>query len=301
LLGCPGIAEEFVGDEMPIIIKCDPSNVGADGIFVSDTVWIVDECDLIPGDEAFVWWTAKAASDDGLAMHGNLVEVEHKPTKRGWPGASLIVQIDAKRSDRLLTKESLTPYSYDRTIAAPELLGPLPKLWRKLLNNSWQKVAALESDEAEYLRGFFNLREGNAKLPPDRKNDLDKLLDVAADEGVIAFDDPIDRRTQRLVDYDLSIAAIEGLTEEKKVKLRLRVAKLAQAYIRDRTLRGLLTCESCGFDPIKKVQGTAVKPRSLLDVHHRNPLDAGVRQTTLQDFCLLCPNCHRFEHAMLLS
>lgn len=36
-----------------------------------------------------------------------------------------------------------------------------------------------------------------------------------------------------------------------------------------------------------------------LDVHHKYPLDDGLRQTTLADFCLLCPNCHRFVHALM--
>jgi len=47
-----------------------------------------------------------------------------------------------------------------------------------------------------------------------------------------------------------------------------------------------------------KIVHTAVKARSLLDVHHMNPLDEGVRYTTEADFCLVCPNCHRFMHRL---
>jgi hypothetical protein len=59
---------------------------------------------------------------------------------------------------------------------------------------------------------------------------------------------------------------------------------------------GQLACDNCGFDP--KIVNTAVKARSLLDVHHMNPLDEGIRYTTEADFCLVCPNCHRFMHRL---
>jgi 5-methylcytosine-specific restriction protein A len=36
-----------------------------------------------------------------------------------------------------------------------------------------------------------------------------------------------------------------------------------------------------------------------MDVHHRDPLAEGVRVTELADFQLLCPNCHRFVHAVM--
>jgi hypothetical protein len=42
-----------------------------------------------------------------------------------------------------------------------------------------------------------------------------------------------------------------------------------------------------------------VRPRSLLDVHHRHPLYEGSRVTTFADFALLRPTGHRFEHALL--
>jgi 5-methylcytosine-specific restriction protein A len=44
---------------------------------------------------------------------------------------------------------------------------------------------------------------------------------------------------------------------------------------------------------------TGVSGGSLLEVHHKNPLDEGVRYTTVLDFALPCPTCHRFTHALL--
>jgi hypothetical protein len=42
-------------------------------------------------------------------------------------------------------------------------------------------------------------------------------------------------------------------------------------------------------------------PRSLLDVHYKRPLGEGPRLTRADDFhfALLCPTCHRIEHARL--
>jgi len=119
-----------------------------------------------------------------------------------------------------------------------------------------------------------------------------------ADEAVMAEQSEIDPRTQKLIDHDLSASAMEGLTDEQKVKVRRRAVWLADRFVRERDRSGQLRCEDCGFDPVIKVRGTEVKPRALLEVHHKNPLDEGVRYTTLLDFCLLCPTCHRFIHAL---
>lgn len=61
---------------------------------------------------------------------------------------------------------------------------------------------------------------------------------------------------------------------------------------------GKLFCDNCKFDPKTKIGDTAVKARSLLDVHHMNPLEEATRYTTETDFCLACPNCHRFMHRL---
>jgi len=100
------------------------------------------------------------------------------------------------------------------------------------------------------------------------------------------------------LDEDL-MSALEGMDEEKKSKYRKRAAWLATKFIHDRTKSNNLRCDDCGFDPLCKVNGTRISPRSLLDVHHKNPLYEGKRLTTTADFALLCPTCHRFEHARL--
>src|SRR5262245_59125411 len=108
----------------------------------------------------------------------------------------------------------------------------------------------------------------------------------------------INPETIKLINGDIALAALEGMTEEQKTMVRKRAAWLADRFIRRRARTGHLTCDNCGFDPTSKIVNTTVMARSLLDVHHMNPLDEGVRYTTEADFCLVCPNCHRFMHRL---
>ena len=117
------------------------------------------------------------------------------------------------------------------------------------------------------------------------------------DEFRLADASEIDARTQRLIDQDL--AALEGMTEGRMMQVRRRAAWKADQFIRHRQRAGALVCDDCGFDPASLSLPKQIRPRSLLDVHHKNPLDEGVRYTTIADFALLCPTCHRVEHARL--
>ena len=119
------------------------------------------------------------------------------------------------------------------------------------------------------------------------------------DEAVMAAGSEISEKVERDIGRDLTASAVEGLTEEQRSKVRLRAAWLADSFLRQRRRAGTLTCDECAFDPTKRVAGTRVQPRTLLDVHHRNPLAEGQRYTTTLDFELLCPTCHRFKHAVM--
>lgn len=105
-------------------------------------------------------------------------------------------------------------------------------------------------------------------------------------------------RIRREIDRDLA-PVLEGLAGERNVMLRSRAYGLAAAFVRTRQQEGKLLCDVCGFDPVSRAAGTGVKPRSLMDVHHRDPLAEGKRLTTVSDFALLCPTCHRFAHALI--
>ena len=119
------------------------------------------------------------------------------------------------------------------------------------------------------------------------------------DEFAQAERSEIDSRILRQIGEDLSSGALEGMEEERRAKARKRAAWLAQKFVINRQKRGQLKCDDCGFDPLQVFSQDLVRPRSLLDVHHKHPLDEGVRYTTIADFALLCPTCHRIEHHRL--
>ena len=83
--------------------------------------------------------------------------------------------------------------------------------------------------------------------------------------------------------------------------VRRRAAWLANAFIHWRQKAGRLCCDQCTFDPatLPRLAGLGIRARSLLDVHHLHPLEEGRRRTTVADFSLLGPTCHRVEHSML--
>lgn len=93
-------------------------------------------------------------------------------------------------------------------------------------------------------------------------------------------------------------SALEGMPEERKAKVRRRAAWVAYQFVRGRQRDGTLHCDRCKFDPAECLKELPVKPRSVLDAHHLNPLAEGQRRTWVGDFALLCPTCHRIEHLM---
>lgn len=106
--------------------------------------------------------------------------------------------------------------------------------------------------------------------------------------------------TERLIDSDLQNSqAREGMSEERWAKVRRRAAWIADRFIRNRSNSDSICCDVCKYSPYDIIKDTRIKPRSLLDVHHKHPLAEGVRYTTTDDFALLCPTCHRTEHALL--
>jgi 5-methylcytosine-specific restriction enzyme A len=93
-------------------------------------------------------------------------------------------------------------------------------------------------------------------------------------------------KMRREIDRDLG-PVLEGLAPERRVMVRRWAYGLAAAFVRTRQEDGKLICDDCGFDAGCRAAGTGVKPPSLLDVHHRDPLAEGKRLTSLSDFILL--------------
>ena len=119
------------------------------------------------------------------------------------------------------------------------------------------------------------------------------------DEFALAERSEIDPQVRKAIDVDLSTAAMEGITIERWARVRTRAAWKAGQFLRNRIKNKTLRCDHCSFDPANRIDISVVRPRSLLDVHHKHPLEEGIRYTNIADFELLCPTCHRIAHAML--
>lgn len=298
---------------MAIVVKCFPGNVSTDNTFISEPVPIAKNCAPIVGDEAFVWHTDEAVGRDGLAMHGTLVNIDGKPKAGGRQKFSMTIKVDADKARPTLTISDLERYD-ERKSGVPKRPDDLRhKLCKKLLAHSLRRVAPLDPDEAEYLRRFFSHSTNARSVRPspdfpslseadnhsrDRKSITPQDTGTASDGIAGEIEIAERRRTQELIFEDLA-SAFEGLPKDQKIKMLSRERRLADNFIRHRIERGALSCDNCGFDPASKVAGTVIPPRSLLDVHHKNPLRAGVRKTELADFSLLCPNCHRLVHVKI--
>lgn len=117
------------------------------------------------------------------------------------------------------------------------------------------------------------------------------------DEFRLAEASEINPEVARAIGRDL--AALEGMEAERLAKVKRRASWIADRFVRERQRAGTIICDDCAFDPTELSVELEVKPRGFLDVHHKNPLDEGVRYTTVADFALLCPTCHRVEHVRL--
>ncbi len=162
--------------------------------------------------------------------------------------------------------------------------------------NSMKRLFKRQSSTLRVLN--FEERQAIASL---------KIFMRAVSNAKIAIEDDfrksegseIDPRIEESIYADLECIAIEGETKEYVAKVKKRAAWLANEFIREKQNKGLLFCEQCGFNPKDKIQDSAISLRTLLDVHHKDPLAEGKRETKICDFALLCPTCHRFEHAMI--
>jgi 5-methylcytosine-specific restriction protein A len=152
----------------------------------------------------------------------------------------------------------------------------------------------------------------SATLRPLKDDDRALLADLdierlEAENSWIAMDDEfvkaerseIDPRVDKLIEDDFRQNALEGFAVEVRAQIKRRAKWLADLFVRKRQKSKSLFCDDCGFDPVTVIDCSVVKARSLLDVHHLNPLQEGVRITSIEDFALLCPTCHRVEHARL--
>jgi len=75
-------------------------------------------------------------------------------------------------------------------------------------------------------------------------------------------------------------------------------AKLAKELARKRSKSGKLVCEACKCIPENDYKNTEAII-DIIEAHHVIPLAKGQRNTKPEDFCMLCPCCHRAVHKLI--
>lgn len=165
-----------------------------------------------------------------------------------------------------------------------------------------RKVFGKELYENLYRRSSATLRElsdrhrdkiANLNLT---KRQVQNYWIAVEDQIIYAEASELDERHLSNLSEDL---ALEGETEERRTKIIKRAAWLARKFANWRRDSNALFCDDCGFDPKEIFEHQKYNPRSLLDVHHKNPIAEGERYTYYDDLALLCPTCHRKEHVRL--
>jgi len=159
-----------------------------------------------------------------------------------------------------------------------------PDVWTRLFHTQNAGLRRLD-DEAQGQVADLEIRE------------LDAPNFCIAVEREIYAAERSDVSDENLAEMKRDLSeALEGETAERKAKLILRAAKLADDFAKWRAKQGTLHCDDCKFDPATRPDLAGIKPRSCLDIHHKNPSAEGKGLTTRDDLAMLCPTCHRIEH-----
>lgn len=89
----------------------------------------------------------------------------------------------------------------------------------------------------------------------------------------------------------VSAQSSEGRRIWRKQQVLERDRKLTRAAKSSNreTNGGRLVCVACDLSDERD---------SLFDAHHLNPLASGIRQSSADDFAILCPTCHRWAHSL---
>lgn len=130
-----------------------------------------------------------------------------------------------------------------------------------------------------------------AHTPPARVNHFGNR-EAEAEMKSMGFK-VIIRRRPTVLKEDNNISAIEGLRFVKELNVIKRSRSIVE---KAKSLRVPLVCEVCDFN-FEKCYGA--HGRDFIEAHHLDPLSkrGGVdAPTSVEDFALLCANCHRMIH-----
>jgi predicted HNH restriction endonuclease len=81
------------------------------------------------------------------------------------------------------------------------------------------------------------------------------------------------------------------LVQHLEVERSSEVVELLKSSTINRDSSGFIICEACSIAP------AAMHGFEIIEAHHKIPVsEAGIKRISIEDFVLLCPNCHRAVH-----
>ncbi|WP_374448498.1 HNH endonuclease [Stella sp.] len=231
------------------------------------------------------------------------------PTRRNPDEDLAMLRAQVLRGGRITAAELADDMGYSNFIAANGRYGRLGHAIADALGigagreGGWYGAISLSWSVREHRGGrtgfVWELRptfeRALQQFPPTRG-----IYDrVQLPVSVVTNADVPEEDVLAALDDDFTLAAKEGGCRVASRTIRIRSALVAQQFVADREGRGTFVCDECGFDPEPLARKAEIPVRSLMDVHHRDPLAEGRRLTTCNDFELLCPTCHRLRHAVM--
>ncbi|MGE3907098.1 MAG: HNH endonuclease [Reyranellaceae bacterium] len=155
----------------------------------------------------------------------------------------------------------------------PDLIGDLGFPDRTILLNAFDGVRR----DDEQIKLLWNAM---AKRPVIRRRDVPPLPHFRDPQKVILIGSSYSK---------VVISASEGEKTWRHMRIAERNSALAHA-VKDTNRSansGVIVCEACALTDANA---------SVFDAHHLEPLQAGVRESRIDDFAVLCPTCHRLAH-----
>jgi hypothetical protein len=155
------------------------------------------------------------------------------------------------------------------------------------------------SDDAAIIKGMLRYGYSSQDISAwfEGQINLGRIADVKAgrmfsEVAPILFSQAPPRDSLEL-DFDADYVTHEGTSGQRWQRFRTRSIRLRLEFLRSRA--SSMHCDSCG-NPHQYAGAQDIVLKSLFDVHHRNHLRTGERETRLSDLELLCPCCHRLRH-----
>lgn len=198
-----------------------------------------------------------------------------------WTNSNIYNKYDYRPDNKIYESEKIL-YCADTEARNSILLGPDERSFKVEMDAGWMGNQSLI---------FYADGRNNGKLDLKLKIEHLKFKKKISDY---------------IFDRDIAESACTESAEDSKTEGRRIIqthvkrernsvfSKKAKELFRQKN--GRLFCQSCKFD---KARCYGTIGEQCIEAHHLKPLAQGTRKTKLNDFAMLCPNCHRMVHKII--